>query len=62
MRFFHLSFEKGGAKELECGLVEGACMVVMPASIVVWDVCEDSDIAEGSLTKNGLPWQPVSKC
>ena len=23
MRFFHLSFEKGGAKELEWGLVKG---------------------------------------
>ena len=51
MRFFHLSFEKGGAKELEWGLVEGACVVVIPASIGVWDVCEGRDITDGGFVK-----------
>ena len=27
------------------------CVIVMPASIVVWDVCEDSDITEGTFVK-----------
>ena len=29
----------------------GECVIVMPASIGVWDVCEGSDITDGSFVK-----------
>ena len=44
-----LFFRRKEPKELEWGLVKGLCAVVMPAPIGVWDVCEGSEIADGSL-------------
>ena len=38
-------------KELEWGVGVGFDRTDMPASIVVWDVCEDSDITDGSFAQ-----------
>ena len=38
------SFGEKNQKNLNGVLLLGLCAVVMPASIGVWDVCEDSDI------------------
>ena len=38
-------------KNLNGVLLLGACVVVMPASIGVWDVCEGSDITDGAFVK-----------
>jgi hypothetical protein len=38
-------------KELEWGLLCGKCVIVMPASIGVWDICEDTDITDGTSVK-----------
>ena len=44
--FFHLSFEKGGAKELEWGVGIGFDRTDMPASFGVWAIISQSDILD----------------
>jgi hypothetical protein len=48
---FATFFRRKWRKELEWGVLEGACVVVIPASFVVWYVCEGRDITDGSFVK-----------
>ena len=49
--FFVLFFREKNQKNFLCVLLLGACVVVMPASIVVGDICKDTDITDGSFAQ-----------